>query len=285
MNSYLLKYLGTTCLTIMLTFGDSYSQTIGNASLQILDGKLDNPESVIHVKYFQGKDSLKEDCKILSRFSNLEVLEVSCKNGEQLPSEIYSLKSLKKLYIHSFGGELQVSEEISNLKQLELLFIEGVEFKGALNVKLLKNLAEVSMSRCKFGDGNQMQLNSSLSILRITHSNLTNIPDFVYTLGSIKKLDLGHNKIEIIDDELAKMKSLEELILLDNKIEILPKCIFMIDSLKSINISGNNLKTIAYPNPNNTKIKVIKLHSNPITSDKESLSKIPKNIEVISEWR
>lgn len=271
-------------LILVLISYNSFSQEINNQSIKILEGSDDDALSVNHIKYIQCKDTFNVEAKKAIKYENLEFLEISCTNTEEIPKELFNFKKLKKLYIYSFGRKIIIPKEIKNLKKLEFLLIDGAKLEKSINLKSLENLSEVVLSRCVISKRVLKQL-KNVRILKINYCELNNIPPIVFDLKKIEKLDLSHNKINQITEKVLKLETLRELVILDNKIDAIPSYVFDMSSLVLLDISGNNVASIKFPINKKTMLKFLILHSNPIINNSAILDKIPKTIEVITVWK
>ena len=82
------------------------------------------------------------------------------------------------------------------------------------------------------------------TILDLSNRNLSEIPESVFSLTWIKKLNLSNNRIEKISDNLSNLKHLSELNLSNNKLSEFPTSLFGLSSLSKLNISKNNIRIV-----------------------------------------
>lgn len=83
----------------------------------------------------------------------------------------------------------------------------------------------------------------NLEYLFFKNSHLKGLPNELYTLGSLKTLDLSANKLSgNIPDEIGNMKSLQDIILKNNQYSgNIPASIMKNEKIKILDLSANNL--------------------------------------------
>ena len=73
-------------------------------------------------------------------------------------------------------------------------------------------------------------------------NKLTEIPEEVFKLKTLKKLNLGHNKISHLPESLGNLTSLSELYLYENQLMSLPESLGNLTSLNRLSLEGNPLQ-------------------------------------------
>ncbi|OUM67170.1 carbohydrate-binding module family 18 protein, partial [Piromyces sp. E2] len=150
---------------------------------------------------------------------------------------------VKQLYIYGF--EIQytdkkyqtIVDEVSKLTSLEDLTLFSMEYDG-LNLDGLKNLTKLT----SFG-------------------NLKEIPEFIYSLTSLKRLYLESQKITDIPDSLSKLENLDNF--RENEINKFPSVLSKLKSLEYINLEENNIYSVIPKELNELpKLKEIYLNNN-----------------------
>lgn len=79
----------------------------------------------------------------------------------------------------------------------------------------------------------------SVYILKLNYKRLKQIPQKVFTLQNLRKLDLGRNFIDSIPPEIGQLTRLEELDLRRNRIRTVPPELGQLRNLRRINLSRN----------------------------------------------
>jgi len=94
-------------------------------------------------------------------------------------------------------------------------------------------------------------------------SYLTEIPEIIFSLTSLKNLTITDQKITSVPDDITKLKNLEHIDLSNNKITKLPKKLSELPNLEYINFSYNDIYSDLPESYNNlTKLKEIYLLGN-----------------------
>ena len=123
----------------------------------------------------------------------------------------------------------------------------------------------------------------NLEELNLLANNITVIPDELWELTKLKKLNLGWNKIDSISPKVGHLQNLEELNLAKNSLTKLPATIGELKKLTKINISWNKIRFIPSQLLSSTSLKEFLLYDNPI-SGSEELLKTFKNVEIGLEY-
>lgn len=101
---------------------------------------------------------------------------------------------------------------------------------------------------------------SALTRIDVSHNSLTEIPNEIFTLISLRYLNLSQNKLDNIpiEDVTTPVKSkrdkkfeynvpvLEELYLQDNRLESIPPALFRLPALHILDVSNNKLQALPF---------------------------------------
>lgn len=125
-------------------------------------------------------------------------------------------------------GLKSLPTELRKFKNLESLVLDGNNFK------------EVDLSMlCEF---------KKLKFLQISNCNLIKIPQSIFCLKALEKLDLFNNEIQLLPTGLFQLTNITELQLGGNLLTSLPEEILNFKKLKMLDISGrgsrNNIKKL-----------------------------------------
>lgn len=114
------------------------------------------------------------------------------------------------------------------------------------DMKQLSILEELYLSHNRLGVGPRLEFSglNNLSILKISHNNLQEIPYNIGLLSNLKYLDLSHNQITELSQSMEHLSSLETLKLENNQITKVLAEIFFLKNLKEINLSNNQLSSL-----------------------------------------
>lgn len=125
----------------------------------------------------------------LERLKNIQEVRFFDNNLQQLPSELFQLNGLKKLYIRvnpSLDFE-QVCLELKAFKHLEGLYLENNELEAVPeNLKLLPHLKHLRFNNRQVRSQNQIQ----------------KIPSFLYSFEQLETLHFEGNPINTIPPNL-----------------------------------------------------------------------------------
>jgi len=85
---------------------------------------------------------------------------------------------------------------------------------------------------------------SRITDLAIRGANLKEIPEVIFKLTTLKKLDFKKNFIEIIPSAIQNLSQLEELNFRDNNIKNIPDEIFTLKNLRYLTFGLNHIEVI-----------------------------------------
>jgi Leucine-rich repeat (LRR) protein len=139
-----------------------------------------------------------------------------------LPSELFELSSLTKLYL-SHNKLVNIPKEIGQLSSLTDLDLSGNQL-----VAIPKEIGQLSL----------------LTVLVLNYNKLVNIPDEIAQLSSLTDLYLSNNKLLAIPKEIGQLSSLTTLYLSYNQLVNIPKEIGQLSSLRELYLSNNQLVAI-----------------------------------------
>ncbi|XP_051898175.1 volume-regulated anion channel subunit LRRC8C-like [Pristis pectinata] len=234
---------------------------------------------------------------------NLITLRVRFGIADEIPPWIFTLKSLRELYIE---GQLQTDSKISTALQMfcELPKIDTLHLKT--NITKLPN-AILDMANhllCLIIHNEGVKITSltnikklfGLTVLRLLHCNLERIPSAIFSLTNLQELDLKdnnlssteeltscqnlrkliclrlwHNNITSIPVHIAKIPKLEMLYLNKNKIEFLPASLFKLTKLLFLDVSHNHISKIPSEIDQLAELQHFAIECNKVTELPETL--------------
>jgi Leucine-rich repeat (LRR) protein len=157
----------------------------------------------------------------------LQILNLSSTNIRSLPKSIVKLYKLKRLilsYCHDF---MKLSPEVGELKQLEVLDLEGTKTRD-----LPENLRCPMLLELFLHNNNELRkippsffcYMPALQILNLSRTGIRSLPKSIVRLFSLKRLILSycHDFMEL-SPEVGELKQLEVLDLEGTKIRDLPE--------------------------------------------------------------
>ncbi|KAL5778580.1 hypothetical protein ACOSQ2_009317 [Xanthoceras sorbifolium] len=197
-------------------------------------------------------EELPSSIKNLCRLVTLSLR--SCSRLKSLSSNICKLKSLKHIDLSGCSELDKLPDNLGALESLKEFNAAGTAIRVVpSSIGCLKNLERLSFEGCKCQESLGLVLPPLLGLhrltdLRLSDCGMTDIPESLGHLSSLKTLCLGRNNFESIP---ASFINLSKLLMLDisycNKLQVLPElpltCIDahgckMLEALPSLSILG-----------------------------------------------
>ncbi len=203
-------------------------------------------------------DSLVELPKGLDKLTNLKVLDVSGNNFTLLSEQVSLIPNLEELYLNNekhlnFKQTFKVINKITSLKRLHL--------DSNLNLKLPKNIA----------------VNNSIEYISMRYDGLRKIPVGVRKFKHLKVLNFEGNIIESIDKGFLKNKEIESLSLSISPQFKFKKSFYILSKethLNNLSISNSDLSEIPDDISMLKNITSLSLQNNNLTSFPTGILKI-----------
>jgi hypothetical protein len=166
---------------------------------------------------------------------------------EGFPESITKLKNLEHLTI--FGPCIKtLPESIKNLSCLKTLYLqrfESSELEGYKAIVKLPALEELKLA----GEYNSALILPSwifqlTSLKKLNLSEITELPDAIGRLVSLRELDLSSCKITKLPDTISSLKSLKKLNLSYSALAALPESIGNLSNLEELDFSHTPVETL-----------------------------------------
>ncbi|XP_067828947.1 volume-regulated anion channel subunit LRRC8C-like isoform X2 [Heptranchias perlo] len=234
---------------------------------------------------------------------NLITLRVRFGIADEIPPWIFTLKSLRELYIE---GQLQTDSKISTALQMfrELPKIDTLHLKTNITKLPTAILDMATHLLCLIIHNEGVKITSlanikklfCLTVLRLLHCNLERFPSAIFSLTNLQELDLKdnnlssteelascqnlrkliclrlwHNNITSIPVHIAKIAKLEMLYLNKNKIEFLPPSLFKLTKLLFLDVSHNHIAKIPSDIDQLVELQHFAIECNKVTELPENL--------------
>ncbi len=206
--------------------------------------------------------------QIITEFINSEndYLDLSNLNLENIPTEIFRIKGIKKLNL-STNNIMVIEDRIQELTELEYLNLSNNQIEYLPNeINELKALVSLHLdSNTLFELPDELCELENLQILTINDTLLNNLPKQIGKLKSLKKLEIKSKFICEIPDSIGELKNLQELKIEATSIHTLPNTINKLSNLEVLEvISNKKLNTLPESLGNLKNLKTLYLYDNEI---------------------
>lgn len=131
------------------------------------------------------------------------------------------------------------------MKQLNMNEVQVKSLNSNMELFIL-DLTNINAEKCgieSIGDDFFSPSFSTLKTLNLTHNKIAKFPN-VFDCTRLTVIKLGYNKIEDVPKELGFVVSLKTLELQGNNIKSVSDAVFKLPKLESIDLSGNQLTKV-----------------------------------------
>lgn len=181
--------------------------------------------------------------------NNWTMLDISNCGVEQLPAELWSLQSLKALFIGNWitleennNTFTEIPEEISNLVNLEALSICNLKnVKIPKAIKNMPKLAYLDCFGCDFSSIPDNLINKGVRAIGIECDTREQLRQ-VCRMKKLEEIFLTGSKLDCLPDEIGELKKLRTLYLSNSLIETIPETLLELKSLKNFIITDTPLE-------------------------------------------
>lgn len=208
-------------------------------NIQILETEL----KLTLVKLDSSSNFINENrnCYQIDDNNNVIGLKIRYANINRLPSILISFSSLK--YLDLRANDLTHLSDLSNLKELTYLNVEGNKFKDLNFLYKMSFLTFLSVSQNLITDYKGLSKCVGLQFLYLQSNKLKNI-DFLSDLINLTELDISFNELEDVS-VLTNLKKIEVLCLSLNKINSFNFLPFLVN-LKRLYLGACQIKNISF---------------------------------------
>ena len=155
---------------------------------------------------------------ILSKYPDLEVLEIMAKHPVSLTIDLSQAKNLKKLYLYGSTKNCSINS-CTALEKLEILKVRGFTSAEVIN------LAD----------------HANTQILQLAHCGLRTLPTWCCQLAQLHTLELQGNSLEDLPNEFEWLIRLKRLNLDKNLFKYIPRVLLSTKNLNHLSIDGNEI--------------------------------------------
>jgi leucine-rich repeat protein SHOC2 len=187
------------------------------------------------------------------------------KEGAKLPHNVRKMKEelvviLENAKLTNLLDELISGEKIS---QLELKIIHELEDLTKKKFRIVKEIFPRRSDGFILSEGMSYEIkNNHIVALSLHKCDLKELPDSIWELNALEKLDLGFNKLYTLSDSIENLNSLRVLNLRINELQSIPETIKHLKSLKSLNLNKNNLDSFPDVLKELNSLKSLRLEDN-----------------------
>lgn len=210
---------------------------------------------------------------LLSSFTSLRSLSISRMN-KPIPANISILAGLEELDLEK-NNLTSIPEGVKSLKRLQRLCLWDNNINNiSLQPGDLPNLVEIDLGLNKLtafpGD---LSLISDLKKISVYENSITLVSPDIKNFHLLEELDMRGNKISSLPVEFGKLKTLRKLDLLENQLSSLTPLLNLI-GLEELKIGDNKIEEIPDKISLLTNLKELSLSSNPIREVPEQISNL-----------
>jgi Leucine-rich repeat (LRR) protein len=210
--------------------------------------------------------------KELGNLINLQILDLTNNNLEEIPEELSNLKNLNTIYLTK-NKFREFPKALINLPNLETLILYDNEIRNFPKTQLHK-LKTLFLSNNQIENIEEIKNLKNLKYLSLRHNNIKKIPKEIENLTNLLDLNLSQNQLEEIPKEIGNLYKLLDLNISENRLEKIPDEIGNLPSLEFLNLSYNNIKKIPKSFGNLLSLKYLNLQDNKLTKIPEEIGNL-----------
>lgn len=233
-------------------------QAVARDSLERFRHQLDSLQQAGKT-VFRAHAVTDEQFALLCEYRQLEQIELTNCRISVIPDAIANLTQLVVLELNCEVPLQHLSEQLNQLHQLRYLTIKY----GAL--RRLPDLSGLNRLRT----------------LRVTHNQLSELPQSLGTLSALTRLDLQENQLTDLPDSLAQLTQLQDLDLSHNQLQQLPAVIGNISALDELDVSYNQLTQLPDSIGQLTTLTELDLRGNQLTGLPDTLVQLADTLETL----
>lgn len=182
---------------------------------------------------------------LLSKCTALKSLILEHEELNEIPKEIFQLKSLESLRI-THSNIKEIPDQIINLHRLRALDLSGnsiIKIPECINK--LDTLLNLELSSNSLTEIPTLLFNcQNLNFLNLSKNHIDKIPDGIKNLKNLQILILNDNKITALPSVIGSLKDLNFLFLFNNKITEIGDSLTPLKNLVSLDLGNNKIKNL-----------------------------------------
>lgn len=205
---------------------------------------LKNPDMYKSARFYAA--GLKEFPEQLFLFKNLEEIDLASNEITALPANLNEFKYLKEIHVNR-NKLTSLGTEITSCQLLQVLQIQDNPLQTITSdIGKMKTLQEITLGELAVGCliPSELWTLTDLKKIKITNSNITEIPAGIAKFHQLDVLCLTHNAIAKIPDEVYSLKTLTYLNLGYNKISAISPSVEKLENLDYLGVFYNPVSTL-----------------------------------------
>ena len=204
---------------------------------------------------------------------------------ERIPTEVFELRSLQDLRIHSAKLE-NLSENIGRLENLKYLSLYNNNLKYLpKSVNSLSNLLLLSLYGNRIEElPSEIGDLTNLRQLILYSNNLKCLPPEIGKCLNLRKVDVDHNQLFDIPKTIGKLKKMLYIFSENNKLEYFPYEIEKLKLLRFLWLSNNNIQKVPPEIKYLSNLEELYLLNNPIKSLSSEITELKKLNKLKIDW-
>lgn len=228
-------------------------------SLDLRHNQLKNsgiPPELFHLEELTTLDlshnRLKEVPEGLERAKNLIVLNLSYNQIESIPTALF-IHLTDLLFLDLSHNRLETlppqTRRLTNLKTLDLSHnpLELFQLRQLPSLQSLEVLNMSGTQRTLLNFPTSIDSLANLSELDLSHNALPKLPDCVYNVSTLVRLNLSDNEINELSSSMEQWQRLESLNLSRNQLTNLPAALCKLSRLRRLFVNDNKLNFEGIP--------------------------------------
>ncbi|KAK7075215.1 hypothetical protein SK128_020054 [Halocaridina rubra] len=191
-------------------------------------------------------NSLSEIPTGLEEAKSLLVLNLSNNNIEEIPAQVF-VNCTDLLYLNVGDNRLETfPPQIRRLVHLQTLILNNnplthFQFRQLPSLVALQTLHMRCTQRSPANLPTNLEGLAFLADVDLSYNNLCKIPDCIYTLRNLKRLNVSDNEIVEVGTNIENWSKLEVLNLCRNQLTALPSQICKLETLRRLMVNENQL--------------------------------------------
>ena len=200
------------------------------------------PEQVcqLNLKKLNVADNpLKELPESFQNFVNMEDLDISFTNLEEIPSQILYLNNIKCLAVKNNALE-NLPENWEKCMNIQSLDLSENHFRTLpSSISQLQILENLNLKSCCLSEFPSALLHlATLETLNLEENLITELPSNFHSLN-VKSLNIRNNILSYLPDSLCSQSKLQIIDVSSNRLTEFPPVIFKLHNIKHIGLGGN----------------------------------------------